>query len=137
MSVGAGKNFLLKVEDSAGAGTYTTLGGLQTTTLTMAAEAIDSTTHGSNQNKEVLDGAGIKSMSISGSGLYESGATLTNVETAALDQTLTRFQVIDSSSGGRTYTGLFKITSVERGGGYNDAQAFSISLESSGSITVS
>lgn len=136
MAAKGGKDFLLKVEDSAGAGTYTTLGGLRSTSVTRNAEAIDSTNHGSNQNREILDGAGIRSLSISGSGIFTTDANLAVIEDAHEAQTLTRFQVIDVDSG-RTYTALFKIVTFERSGDYNNEQAYSISLESSGSITTS
>lgn len=135
MAAKAGKNFLLKVEDTAGAGTYTTLGGLRSTTFTKSAEAIDATNHGSNQNKELLDGAGIKSVSLSGSGIFTDSTTLDRVEDAHDAQELTRFQVIDTDAG-KTYTALFKITSFERAGDYNNEQSYSISLESSGSVTI-
>lgn len=136
MSGNAGKDLLLKVEDSPGAGTYTTLGGLRSKTFEMSATVIESTNHGSNQYKEILDGAGIRAFTMSGEGIYNSAATLTLVETACLDQTLTRFQIVDATSGGRTYTGLFKIASVSREASFDAEQTYSISLESSGSITI-
>jgi TP901-1 family phage major tail protein len=136
MAAKAGKNFLLKVEEVAGGGSYATVGGLRSTSFTKSAEAIDATNHGSNQNKEILDGAGIKSMAISGSGIFTTDASLDVVEDAFDAQTLTRFQVVDADTG-KTYTGLFKITSFERGGDYNNEMSYSISLESSGAITIS
>lgn len=132
----AGKLFLLKVEDTpAGSGTYTTVGGLRSTSMTRGAEAIDATNHGSNQNKELLNNAGIKSMSISGSGIATTSETLQDIEDAFENQELTRFQIIDNETGGRKYTALFKITSFERAGDYNNEQTYSISLESSGAVT--
>lgn len=136
MSAKGGKDLLLKLEDSAGAGTYTTIGGLRSKNFSWSADGIDVTNHGSNQNKELLDGAGIKSMSISGEGVFTDDANLATLEAAFIAQALTRFQIIDTSSGGKSYTGLFKITSLERAGEYNGEQTWSISLESSGSITV-
>jgi TP901-1 family phage major tail protein len=136
MAAKGGKLWLLKVEDSpAGSGTYTTIGGLRETSMSLSAEAIDATNHGSNQNKEILDGCGIKSMSLSGSGIFTDAQNLEDIEDAFHSQTLTRFQCIDNETGGRTYTALFKITSFERGGGYSAEQNYSISLESSGSVT--
>lgn len=135
MAAKGGKDFLLKVEDTHGSGTYTTVAGLRSTSFTKNAEAIDATNHGSNQNKEILDGAGIKSVSISGSGIFDTGATLDRVEDAHDAQTLTRFQVVDADAG-KTYTALFKITSFERSGDYNNEQAYSIALESSGAVTI-
>jgi len=136
MSGKGGKDFLLKVEDTAGSGTYTTLGGLRSKGFTRSAEAIDATEHGSNQAKELLNNAGIKSMSISGSGIYQNAVTLTRVEDAFETQTLTSFRIVDDDAG-RIYTALWKIVSIERGGEYNAEQTYSISLESSGVVTIS
>lgn len=135
MGAKGGKDYLLKVEDTPGSGTFTTIGGLRSTSATRNAEAIDATNHGSNQNKELLNGAGIRSMSVSGSGIFTDDANLEAIEDAHEAQLLTRFQVIDTDNG-KSYTALFKIVSFERSGDYNNEQAYSISLESSGAITV-
>lgn len=132
-----GKDLLLKIEDSPGAGTYTTIGGLRTKSFSFSADAIDVTNHGSNQYSEILDAAGIKKLSLSGSGVFTDDANLSTIESAFIAQTLTRFQIVDSYSGGKTYTAYYKITSWERDGEFNGEQTWSISLESSGSITVS
>lgn len=138
MSGVGGKDFVLQVEDSAGAGTYTTIAGLRAKTFAKAAEAIDATSHGSNQNREIVDGAGIKSLNVSGSGIMDTDkTTIQRIEDAHDNQTLTNFRLVDSSSGGRTYTASFKITSLEVTGEYNGALEFSISLESSGAVTIS
>lgn len=135
MAEKGGKDFLLKVD--TGGSTFVTVGGLRSTTMTMNAEAIDVTNHGSNQNRLLLDGAGIYSMSVSGSGVHDGdGATLNLIDDNCQSQTLTPFQVVDDDSG-RTYEASFKITSFERAGDYNNEQTYSISLESSGAVTVS
>lgn len=128
----AGKDFLLKVNTEAS--TYVTLGGLRSAEFELTREAIDVTNHGSNQNKESLSGAGIKSMSLSGSGVFEDGATYDVVEDAYFDQTHLNFQIVDADSG-KTYQGAFAVTSLSRTGAFDGAQEFSISLESSGAIT--
>jgi TP901-1 family phage major tail protein len=131
-----GKDWLLYVESTHGSGTYTLLGGLRSTGFTRNAEEIDVTNQGSNQERELLDGAGIKTREISGSGVFTNSTTLTYVEDRHESQALTRFRVADVDSG-RQYTSLFKITSVERTGDYNNEQGYSISLSSSGALTVS
>jgi len=138
MPAQAGKNLLLKVETPSGSGSFSTLGGLRTKTYTWNNEAIDVTNHGSNEDRELLDGAGIKSMSIAGSGVHTGDdATLDRMEDALRTGTLTLFQIVDASSGGRTYQGYFKVTSFERAADYNAEQTYSVALESSGAITVS
>lgn len=134
MAAKGGKDFLLKVETTTDV--FQTVGGLRATSFTKNAEAIDATNHGSNQNREILNFAGIKSMSISGSGIFTDDANLATIEDAHDSQELKRFQVVDADDG-RTYTAYFKITTFERSGDYNNEQSYSISLESSGAVTVS
>ena len=131
-----GKDLLLKV-DIDGTPTYNTLGGLRSKTMTVNAEAIDVTNHGSNQWREILDGCGIRSMSIAGSGVHNGdAATLNLVDDLSRTQVLNRFQIVDDDSG-RTYTAFFKVVSFERAGEFNAEQTYSITLESSGDVTVS
>lgn len=136
MAKKGGKDFLLKMESSAGSGTYNTIGGLRSTGFSREAEAIDVTSHGSNQNKELLSGAGIKSASISGEGVWDDNADKDTVEDIFENQSLWSFQVVDADTG-ITYQGTFKITSFERAGDYSAEQTFSISLESSGALSKS
>jgi TP901-1 family phage major tail protein len=130
----AGKDLLLQID--TGGGSYSTLGGLQAKEYTITNEEIDVTNHGSNQWKTVLDGAGVRSMSISGSGVHNDGATLDQAEDACKNGTLTNFRIDDSAGGGRTYTGSFKVTEFGRSAEHNGAQEFSISLVSAGEITI-
>lgn len=134
MAEKGGKDLLLKVD--TGGGSYSTLGGLRAKEYSFSNEEIDVTNHGSNQYKEVLDAAGIKSMSISGSGVHDGSTTINTVEDALLSGTLTNFQIVDDDSG-RTYQAAFKVTEFSRSGEYNGAQEYSLSIVSSGTITVS
>jgi TP901-1 family phage major tail protein len=136
MAEAAGKDFVLQIEDTPGGGTYTTLGGLRAKTFTRTHEGIEITNHGSNQDKTFLDAAGIRSMGVSGSGIFDRSATLHRVVDNCAAGTLTNFRLIDSGSGGRTYTGSFHISQFEESGEYNGAVEYNVSLESSGAITV-
>lgn len=135
MSATGGKDLLLKYNNTGS--TYTTVSGLQAKTFTLNNEPIDVTNHGSNQYRELLDGAGIRSMSISGSGIWTGDSTtLTAMVTAARDGTLKNFQIVDDNNT-ITYQGSFKITSFELTGEYNGAATYSFSFESSGALTIS
>jgi TP901-1 family phage major tail protein len=132
----AGKDFLLKVD--VGSGTFTTIAGLRTSQMSLEREAVDVTTHGSNQWSEKLAAAGIKSMKLSASGVYDSGdTTLDILEDALMAGTLLSCKLVDATASAKSYTASFFVTGFERGGEYNAEQTFSISLESSGAVTVS
>lgn len=129
-----GFNFLLQ-RDTNGGGNWVTIGGLRSKSFTMNNEMIDVTNHGSNQLRQILDGCGTFSMSVSGSGVYDADAdTLHALEDAVKDGTLQTMRLVDED--GRTYTGSFKVTSLERGGEYNAEATYSISLESSGDVVI-
>jgi len=131
----AGKDWLLQV-DSDGMGTFVTVGGLRSKSMSLNADGIDVTNHGTAQNRTLLDGAGILSMSVSGSGVHNGDATtLDLIDDNMRTQTLTTFRLADVAAGARTYTASFKITSFERASEFNAEQTYSISLESSGVIT--
>jgi TP901-1 family phage major tail protein len=131
----AGVNWLLKLGDGAGSETFTTIGGLRSNSLTLNREPIEATNKGSNQVRELLAAAGIKSASISGAGIYTTDATLTQLHTDWAAGTLRNFQLVDADSG-LTISGAFMITSIERGGEYNGEMSWSMSAESSGTITI-
>ena len=128
-----GKDFVLQRETSASV--WETIGGLQTKSLSMNNEMIDVTNHGSNQLRTLLDGCGIFSMSVSGGGVYNADAdTLQALEAACKSAVLQSLRLLDEE--GRTYTGLFKVTTFERASEYNGAATYSITLESSGDIVI-
>lgn len=135
MSASGGKDLLLQYNTTGS--TYVTVGGLRTKSMTLNNEPIDVTNHGSNQFREILASAGIRSLSMSGSGVYTGdSATLQAIEAAALAGTLVSFQMVDDNNS-RTYEADFKVVSFEWSGEYNTEMTYSISLESSGTITVS
>jgi len=129
----SGVDFILKI-DVDGVPTYTEMGGLRTKSLSFNGDGIDVTNHGSNLWREFIDGGGVNSMSVSGSGVVNDSSTLTVARTKFLARTLTRFQLLDGN--GDTYTGFFKITALEYSGAHDAEQTWSISLESHGVITV-
>lgn len=133
-TAGAGKDLLLEVETSPS--NYVLVGGLRTKAFTFNGEAIEKTNHGSDQWKELIDGAGIRSMSLSGGGVALNDSTIILIEDNAFSQTLTNFRITDTSANGRVYTACCKIVSVERSSEYNAEQTYSISLESSGEVTI-
>lgn len=132
----AGINLLIQIETSPG--NFTLLGGLRSKSLTFNSEGVEVTNHSSNEWKTMLDGNGIRSMSLSGSGVHNGDeATLGLAEDNAIANTLTRFRIVDADNSGRTYTAYFKIASFERAGEYNAEQTYSLSLESSGEVATS
>lgn len=131
MSATAGKDLLLESDD--GAGTFTVMGGLRSSSISLNGEAIDVTDQSSNQWTTLLDGAGIKKASISGSGIFNNSANEQLAITRMLGGTIANYKLVDGT--GKAFLGAWKITKLERKGGYKDAQEWSMTLESSGAVT--
>jgi TP901-1 family phage major tail protein len=134
MSVGAGITLLLEIEDSGTPGTFNLVGGLRSKSLSIKCDGIDKTNHGSAQWKELLDGAGTRSVSISGSGIFQDAATEQQMITDCLAQNLRKFRVHDSSNS-KYFEGTFKIVGMDHAAEYSKERTYSVSLESSGAVT--
>ena len=130
MAAQKGSAVLIKIDIS---GTPTTIGGLRSSSITLNEEMVDVTTKDSLNNRTLIPAAGVKSMSISGSGVFtdaaSEGTMRTNFGGAAL-QTLS-FVIPDLG----TYAGAFLCTSLEYAGEYNGEATYSMSFESSGAVT--
>lgn len=136
MAKGAGKNFLL-YEGSVGAGTL--VAACSTLSMNRSFEAVEANDKDSN-DREILEGIGIKALSISFSGLFSDVAILETIEGYAEAQTLNtfhlRFPLLDS--GNTTYKTVqasFYISSYSFTGSLNDVLSFEMTLESSGAVT--
>ncbi len=70
-----GKDLLIKV-DVDGSGTFETLAGLRATRISFNAEAVDVTSLESDGGwRELLAGAGVRSVAISGAGVFRDAGT--------------------------------------------------------------
>lgn len=108
------------------------LTGLREKSLSFSSESVDITNHDSDEWKEMLDGAGIRSVSISGTCVYANDDIQEEVEDAARSNALKYLAIIEAT--GRVYAGKFKLTSVEASGSYDGEASFNFGAESSGAI---
>lgn len=126
-----GLSFLLKVGAPAG----TTVAGLRATAMTLNGEAVDVTNKDStNQWRELLAGAGVISMSITGSGVFVDDSNVLTLRANSIARTLDAYTLAFES--GDTYDGTFQVTNVEHAGDYNGEVTYNVSLESSGEISL-
>lgn len=137
MAAQKGSALLLKIgadnTAAASADTYTTIGGLRSTSITMNEETVDVTTKDSSGIRELLANGGVQSCSISGSGVFTDAASETTLESAFAASNHHNFQIIVPDFG--TYTGEFQVASLEYSGEYNGEVTYSVTLESSGAFT--
>lgn len=127
-----GRLVLLKI-DTTGAGVFVTIGGMRSKSATINSEQVDVTDSDSvNQWRELLANAGVKSMSMSGSGIFEDGAAFGILVTACLAGTIREWQLVYPQLG--TFEGNFQIAGLDLAGEYNAEANYSFSLESAGEI---
>jgi len=133
MTAQNGKDLLIKV-DMTGDGLFETAAGLRATRISFNAETVDVTSLESTGGwREVLGGAGAKSASISGSGVFKDADTDERVRTIFFDGETPDFQVIVPDFG--TIEGPFLVSSVEYAGNHNGEATYELSLTSAGEIT--
>lgn len=131
MAKSAGRSYLLKVDIS---GTYTTVGGLKNTSISIGNELVDVTSKDSAGVRELLAAAGTQTFSVSGSGTLDDDDTgYAAVHTSALNQTAINYKIIDSE--GNYYLGSFLVASIEKTGEFNGAVQYSVTLENSGTVS--
>ena len=114
---------------------FKTVGGLRSDGISFASEAIEITNYGSNQWRQIKDGAGIRAASISGDGVYSNITNYRAMEASMLANELVCLALVDVAAG-RVYYGCFKLVSLEISGEYAGEATFSISAESADAVTV-
>ncbi|QXQ05503.1 phage tail protein [Sphingosinicellaceae bacterium] len=130
-----GSAFLLKVGDGANPPSYTTIAGLRTTQLSVNADTVVVTNKGSGGWRELLSGAGVRSVSLSGAGVFSGTAAEGRVKASALAGILDDYQV--SFESGERLAGRFLITRLDYAGDFNGERTYTLALESSGPVAVS
>lgn len=127
-----GKDLLIKL-DLTGAGSYQTVAGLRATRISFNSETVDATSLDSQGGwRELLGGAGMKSASISGSGVFRDDATDERARQVFFDGDIPDFQVIIPDFG--IIEGPFQITAIEYAGTHNGEATYEISMASAGVI---
>lgn len=133
MAAQKGKDLLLKV-DSTGSGDFTTIAGLRSRAIAFNAETVDITHQESTgQWRELLAGAGVKSVRLTGGGIFKDAASDELVRGYVFNGTIRDWQVVVPDFG--TIRAPFQITSFELTGRHDGEVAFEIAVESAGEVT--
>ena len=133
MAAQSGKDLLVKV-DMTGDGLFESAAGLRATRISFNAESVDVTSLESAGGwRELLGGAGVKTASISGSGIFRDAVTDERMRQVFFDGETPAFQVIIPDFG--TVTGPFQISSIEYAGTFDGEATYELSLNSAGAIS--
>ncbi|MGQ0588576.1 MAG: phage major tail protein, TP901-1 family [Sphingosinicella sp.] len=132
MSAEKGSAFLLKVGDGAAPPAYATVAGMRTTQLSVNGEAVNVTSKDSEGWRELLSGAGVRSVSVSASGIFTGSVAETRIKSNALGGLLDDYEL--SFESGERMRGRFLVARLDYSGDYNGERTYSLSLESSGEV---
>lgn len=134
MAADKGKDLLLKIEDSAGSATFTTIANLTTASIAINNSIIDITNKDSNCFRELLEGGSTKSVDLTIAGILTETVQQDLLLTNATTNDIYNYQLVFGESNS-TVTAAFQITAFTISGGFDDAQTFDATLISSGTIT--
>ena len=132
MSAQKGSAFLLKVGNGQAPVAYATVAGLRTTQLSVNGEMVAITSKDSGGWRELLSGAGVRSVSVSAAGIFTGSAAELRVKASALAGVIDDYRL--AFEGGETLTGRFLVTRLDYAGDHNGERSYTVNLESSGPV---
>jgi len=132
MAAEKGSAFLLKVGNGAEPPVYATVAGLRTTQMQVNGEAVAITSKDSGGWRELLSGAGVRSVSVSGAGVFTGSVAEQRIKANALAGLLDAYEL--SFESGERMRGRFLVTRLDYAGDYNGERNYTLSLESSGAV---
>lgn len=133
MAAQSGKDLLLKVDETS-AGSFATVAGLRSKRISFGSEAVDITDQGSAGHwRELLDGGGVKSANVAGSGIFKDTNSDVAVRSIFFAGAVRRWQIVLPEFG--TVEGPFQVTALEYGGNFDGEVVYDIALESAGELS--
>ncbi|WP_299328666.1 phage tail protein [Parasphingopyxis sp.] len=132
MAAEKGSAFLLKVGDGGDPPTYSTVAGMRTTQLSINGEPVVVTNKDSGGWRELLSGAGVRSVSVSGAGIFTGSVAETRLKNNALGGSLDDYEL--SFESGERMQGQFLIARLDYAGDFNGERNYTLALESSGAV---
>lgn len=131
MAAQQGRAVLVKVESAPGV--FATVAGLRTRAIQLSATGADATNADSEGAwREILAGAGVKSASVTGAGVFKDAASDGLLRAAFFAGETPAFQIVVPDFG--TIEGPFHIAALEYAGAHDGAATFSITLNSAGAL---
>jgi len=132
MAAERGSAFLLKIGNGGEPQVYATIAGLKTTQLSVNGDLVAITNKDSGGWRELLSAAGVRSVSVSGSGIFTGSAAEAQLRSLALAGELADYEL--SFESGERMQGCFLVSRLEYAGDYNGERNYTLALESSGEV---
>jgi TP901-1 family phage major tail protein len=132
MSAQKGAAFLLKISNGAAPAVYQTVAGLRTTQMSITGDTVVITSKDSGGWRELLSGAGVRTVSVSASGIFLGTTAENQIRTNAMAGTLDDYEL--SFEDGAKLRGKFLIQKLDYAGDFNGERNYAMQLESSGAV---
>ena len=133
MAVQNGKDLLIKL-DMTDDGVFETIAGLRATRISFNAETVDVTSLESQGGwRELLAGAGVRTASISGSGVFRDANTDERARQIFFDGEIPGFQVVIPDFG--IVEGPFQISAIEYAGRHDGEATYEMTMASAGALS--
>ena len=128
-----GAAFLLKISDGGSPASYETVAGLRTTQMTINGDPVVVTHKESGGWRDLLSGAGTRSVSVSAAGIFLGSDAESSVRPHALAGTIDDYEL--SFEDGERLQGRFLVQRLDYSGDFNGERNYTLQLESSGPVT--
>jgi TP901-1 family phage major tail protein len=132
MTAQKGSAFLLKISDGNTPSAYQTVAGLRTTQMSINGDTVVITHKGSGGWRELLSGAGSRSVSVSAAGIFLGSHAEASIRAHALAGTISEYEL--SFEDGEKLRGQFLVQRLDYSGDFNGERNYTMQLESSGAV---
>ncbi|ANY18803.1 Phage major tail protein 2 [Tsuneonella dongtanensis] len=132
MTAQTGAAFLLKIGDGNQPPAYQTVAGLRTTQMSINGDTVVVTHKESGGWRDLLSGAGTRSVSVSASGIFLGSAAEASIRGHALGGTIADYEL--SFEDGERMRGRFLVQRLDYAGDFNGERTYTLQLESSGAV---
>ncbi len=124
--------FCSRLPNGASPAVYQTVAGLRTTQLSISGDTVVITSKDSGGWRELLSGAGVRSVSVSAAGIFLGSAAEARVRANAMAGTLDDYEL--SFEDGEKLRGRFLVQKLDYAGDFNGERNYTLALESSGAV---
>ena len=134
MSGQKGRDVLIKIADGGDPETFVTVAGIRAKTISLNARTVDGTSGESPQAwRELIAGAGVKSASVSGAGVFKDANSDALMQQAFFTQAAASFQLVIPDFG--TLSGPFIVEALDYSGYHDGEAAFAVTFASAGALS--
>ena len=129
-----GRDVLLKMSDGGTPEAFVTLAGIRSSELELDQQPVDATSAESPEGwRELLVGAGLKTMRVRGRGLFKDADSDTRMRNTFFAGAIERWQLVVPGLG--SFTGPFQIAQLSWGGAHDGEVTMTVELQSAGQLS--